>query len=648
VKEAEIRCDTTTNTISIYPTVCYQFFTNGKHPDEAVRDIVISGTPQQWLTNLAAGGEKIGSVSIFCHHQHDDVITHCCSPALLFRQAEVSHRTPVIQKQIVRQITAPSADNQTKPSELFFQAAQNEWNIDRKELSVGEDNQPYYQDFTMTDARIFTVEASEGNICYSHEKAVRTLVPTVLLGSDRLNNEKTGTSEVPEIYPISLDNNLQAFVRDFRKATETEYLKSAKQWESKKFQTEQFDAHRLNNRSKTDVNQSYNDVDLDYPTLNNLEHLARETSALLAKYDFLTRSGVNIYIMMGNTYFWNSEKTAYSRPISVIGMQIYGVIEKNGIDYMDGKTLFLPCTDSLFSTQHTQNEIYKLALHLQNLKENGTEEGRFYSGPILLEDEAVGQMLAAAMLETTPNLLTYRDLSSSLKEKQGQKGNHFENQLDQIITAKQISVTANKSGDIFDKSTFVIHEKTDAEGVETQETEIIRNGELITLMGNRSVTKATPYSNGFQQLAIHNEGCFGTKGVSRIDFEHKTKMQHAKLKQLLIKEAKKQGCKYAYILRQVRDNTMQNLPDNSHNTNLLQLYRVDLTGKEVPVTGIATIRFHFYLLDEIIAVSNQKTAYPVMINVEGAFGSRDFPFAGVPTCIVAPDGILFKSFFIEQ
>ena len=81
------------------------------------------------------------------------------------------------------------------------------------------------------------------------------------------------------------------------------------------------------------------------------------------------------------------------------------------------------------------------------------------------------------------------------EETKEQRGGPFSKMLDQIIISSKISVTANKSGDAFDRATFVRHEKTDAEGVEIQETEVIRNGELITLLGNRNVTKATPYSN---------------------------------------------------------------------------------------------------------------------------------------------------------
>ena len=169
-------------------------------------------------------------------------------------------------------------------------------------------------------------------------------------------------------------------------------------------------------------------------------------------------------------------------------------------------------------------------------------------------------------------------------------------------------------------------------------------------MGNRTVTKSTPYSNGFQQIAINQEAGFGTRGTSRLDFAFKTTVPHSKLKSQLLKEAKKQGLTYAYIVRYLCDNTLENtLPRIKEEPRMiLQLYRVDVrTGKETPVSNGCMDYCNFFMLNQIVAVSKENSAYPVMMQVPGAKGTRDFPFAGVPTCIVAPDGILFKSVFIE-
>ena len=650
VEEVEVRCDTN-GIISLYPTVCYEICANHRKPDEIVRDVVLIGTKWQWLSNLlASGGENI-CVTITCHNQHDDLLTSCSAPSLLFRDVEVRQRVKEPKPPRIKKDGSIGTASSTPIStaELFRLSAQSEWEADVNHLKIGDETAPYYEEFLMTDARIFTVETSEGSVFYANEKPVRQLVPKVLLGSDRFNNENLSVTAVPPAsYPLPFENR-STFDMDFRKAAETEYNKSLKQWKTKQALVP-VESRNNPDRSISLPTQAHDECVFEYPTLNNLEHFAREASAQLAKHDFLSHSGVNIYIMLGNTYFWNSETTTYSRPISVISVQIWGGVERNDKEYMDTKTIFLPSTDSLFSSQTVQNEIDRLVSHLRNVKQLGEEKKGFFSGPVLIEGDAVGQLLVSALLESNHNLLAYREPLMAPNPLYPFKKQLFEDQLDNIITSKNISVTANKTGDKFDKSTFVRHEKTDAEGVEIQETEIIRKGELITLMGNRNVTKATPYSNGFQQLAIHNEGCFATRGAARIDFEHKKKLPHAKLKQGLIKEAKKQGCRYAFILRQVSDPTMQNVQESTtYPMDLLQLYRVDVrTGQEVPLIDCIHLPYTIRHLQGILYVSDTQVSFPVMMRVSGATGTRDFPFSGIPTCIVAPKSILLKQLHIED
>ena len=652
VEDAEIVCDTTNDMITISPTVCYKVFA-GDYPDEDVRGIVIRGSARQWFCNLIAGGNKLGGVSFVCHNLNDEIATHSCSPALLFRQADVYPAPKKASKRIVSQIVAPISDSKENVSELFFQTAQEEWATDITEMTVGDINAPYYQDYLMTDARVFSVESSGGSLFRSNEKNVRQLVPNVLLGGDLSNNENLydESEMLPRAYTLSVDNRNGVFVRDFRKATEAEYLKAVTHWETKKTTTQHPEYKLVRERSEAKISQTFNEQQFNFPTLNELELFARETSASLAKHDFMNHSGVNIYIMMGNTYFWNSENTTYIRPVSVIGMQLFGTVQTgSGEEFMDGKTIFFPSIDSLLSSKSVQNEVEQLVSHLRNVKRSGHNMADCFSGPVLVEGEAVGQFLVSALLDGKPNLLTQRKSALVLDANRKNRSYSFEDQLDKIITSKKITVTANKSGDAFDKAAFIRYEKTDAEGVETQETEIIRDGELIALMGNRNITKSTPYSNGFQQLAICNEGCFATKGASRLDFGHKTSVSHKNLKQLLIKEAKKHGFQYAYIIRQFYDTGMQNIMDkiSSDYVQLLQCYRVDVrTGEEIPITDAKMPHPNFYLLENILYVSDKQAAFPVMMRVPGVTGSRDFPFAGVPTCIVAPDGLLLKSAFLH-
>ena len=82
---------------------------------------------------------------------------------------------------------------------------------------------------------------------------------------------------------------------------------------------------------------------------------------------------------------------------------------------------------------------------------------------------------------------------------------------------------------------------------------------------------------------------------------------------------------------------------SSFYTPLLQCYRMDVrTGEEIPVIGAKMSNPNFNLLQNILYVSDKQEAFPVMMQVPGSTSTRDFPFAGVPTCIVTPKGLLLK------
>ncbi len=553
-------------------------------------------------------------------------------------------------------LSATQTENDGDPFALFFQVAQDERDIDENLLKVGELNTPYYQNYLMTDAQIFTVEASAGSIFYANQKDVRKLVPKVLVGNDLFNNENLydETKSIPSAYEMSTDNSYESFARDFRAATESEYRKAVRDFAIKKALAQPIDGKSVRERSDILPAEIFGGTgeSVNLLTMNNLEHLACEASAKLANNSFLESSGVHLYVMTGYHYFWGSDKVKYSQPVEIIGVQLYGTVKlPDGKTFTDAKTVFLPHSGFLFNPQNLQEDIEELLSHLRKLSQNGTCMTETYNGPVLVEGDAVGQLLAKALLEERPNLLAYKE---STVEKYGHDNTttpHFEDFLDKIITSKNISVTANKSADEFGTAAFCRHDQTDAEGAESQETEIIRNGELITLMGNRTITKSTPYSNGFQQIAINQEAGFGTRGTSRLDFSYRTTVAHSKLKGQLLKEAKKQGLSYAYIIRRLYDNTLQNIVDYSgtQGTPILQLYRVDVrSGQETPVTDANLSSCNFFVLNQITAASKENSAYPVMVGVPGTSGSRDFPFAGVPTCIVAPKGILLQHTFLSK
>lgn len=656
VMDAEMECDTATGLVTITPTFCYKIYANTPSKEilfAVTKNLRISATPEQWMEHLLAAGDSLGSVALVCHSRNDDLPVHCCAPELLFRSMPVSHSVNSPMYQMIAHINAPSTEKEGEAAELFFRVAQDERDIDEQNLKVGDYVPPYYQDYLLTDARIYAINASEGSIFYSNEKPVRQLVPKILLGSDFLNNENLfdGEATLPATYPMSLDNQYGSFARDIRKATENEYRKAIRQLETKKMLLQRSGIEVPRDRSDLFSTQTFYEARKYTNSMEDLESFATGLSKALASRDFLDHSGVNLYLLQGNVIFWSSAKCTFVRPVSIVAVQLYAsVLDADGREVWDGKTIFFRDLDvEALHTAHA--ELIPLLDYLQKVKKTSQSGLILENGPVLVEGDAVGQLLSRTLLERTPNLLACREpvfLSESSRKRF--QYNILEEMVNRKVTQKNITITANTI-DGLPYEVFPVIDRTDAEGAQIQEVEIINNGELSTLMGNRTPTKSTSYSNGFQQLGIHQEGCFATRGATRLDFDFKVTQAQSKMKAALVKEARSQGCRYAYIIKRLYDNTLQHvfdLPDDEKDV-ILQLYRVDVqTGEEVPVPHAFLAGTNFFSLNDIILVTKESRAYPLMVPVDGAGGSRDFPLTGVPTTIVAPNGILFKRMYISR
>lgn len=655
VQDAEMECDTASGIVTVKPTFCYQVFANSPSKEirfSVMRNLRISATPKQWMDHLLAAGDSLGSVAVVCRSRQDDLPVHCCAPELLFRSMPIIPSVNSPKYQMIAHINPPAMEKEGEPTELLFRVAQDEWDIDVQNLMIGDYVAPYYQEYLMTDAQVYSVNASGGSVFYSNEKPVRQLVPVVLLGNDFQNNENLsdGETTLPSAYPMSLDNQYGSFARDIRRATEKEYRNAIRQWETKKILLQQSGKEVIRDRSvHLNTQTFYDNVKLNI-SMEELESFACRLSNALSSRDFLEHSGVNLYLMQGNAIYWNSVKCKFVRPVSIVAVQIFAsVLDADGHEVWDGKSIFFRDVDT-YALHTVQEELVPLLDYLHDVKETSQRGLILENGPVLVEGDAVGQLLSRALLERIPNLFARKEpVFLSEKSRNSFQYNILEEMLNRVVTQKNITITANKM-EVLSYEVFPVIDQTDAEGTAIQETELIHNGMLVALMGNRTPTKSTPYSNGFQQLGIHKEGCFATRGALRLDFDFQVTQSQSKMKAALIKEARSQGCRYAYIVKRLYDKALQNILDFSENEKdaILQLYRVDVrTGDEVPVPHALLADFNFSNLEDIIFSTKESRAYPVMMSVDGAEGTRDFPFAGVPTTIVAPQGLLFRTLCVK-
>ena len=197
--------------------------------------------------------------------------------------------------------------------------------------------------------------------------------------------------------------------------------------------------------------------------------------------------------------------------------------------------------------------------------------------------------------------------------------NNLENNIEKIVTNRDISVSVNKDQ----------KDKVDAEGAPIEEIEIINKGELYFLVSNRIPTPNSEFSKGGMQIGIVGGAFVPQKGVKSLNFEHKKTLSETNVKNNFLKLAKKNGFKYAYIIKDILEDSNSQVYDN------LIIYKIDLhNGKEIAVYGANLQNFDFSCLKNIIAVSNIVQSQNILVPFCGkTINDEDFPINGVLTKI---------------
>lgn len=640
VVDADITCDTN-NIINIYPTICYKIFADSR-PNVLVRNVRIESLGKLLADNIVCGGGDMECVAVTCLKHNVATPTHSCAPEMLIDNVTCSQYAIYGDNWIYGGYPQSAATEEDELSEIFFAAAENVYGNNLEELRTQNSNAPYYSEFLMTDAHEFSVVSSCGSTITSTERDVRSVSPRFLLGSDKFNNENLfeGDHNTLHVYALPVELDGRNLVRELSKISKIEYGNVLRQWKAKNSVPDIIRNQKLHDRSLNDKKSERWQQKSSETTLGHLEERANELSARFKDAGFIESSKVEISACTGSAYFWNSEKTTYTKPVATICLHLEAVVNnKTGKAVLNEKDLYLDDYAELSKTKKTSDgrdiQLIETAIDsfIRECEEihGGEEMEGDYYGPVLVTGMAVQQLLAAALLEGETNILSQRepvfisDYSHNLFNY-----NILESKKDNIVTNKNISVYCNGTGGGF-------YPESDADGVKMERTEVIRNGELITLMGDCTPTGSVEHSNGGRQIAITEDGFISAKGVKRVDFicEGGIRTSMSNLERNFLKTAQKKGYKHAYIIDRISDKT-----DDRGRRQIVHLYQVNVrNGKRTPVTGAKIPILDFNTLNNISSVSDEVLYRDVVVR-KGIASERKTD--GIRVKVFSTNAIIFE------
>jgi hypothetical protein len=563
---------------------------------------------------------------------------------------------------------------------IAFKAMQDEMNRNMSDLKLDKLKSPYYLSYLITDANVYSVETQLGAVVKVIDKPLRNQETSILVGNHQRNNlnfinenKLFGWYGGSFNIPMTLENNYDAMRRSLWVETDVQYKEASELIEAK------FAAMNQQNITEEEMNLA------DFSTVSSLnkiipspkitfdktkiESLTKSLSAVLSSYPHLTKSGVNTYIYTADALYLNNEKIQYKVPFSLVCIRVYAeAVAIDGEPLMDYMNLYFNTPDQIPELNILKQQVNQMATLLTQLRTAPTIQ-ESYSGPVMFEGEAVGEIVSQCFVDNPNGLLAAKKpviSSPVLFQRYGQylpKENKLEQLTDKKVISRELSVAAIHNRNAYNGVPLIGYYEVDVQGVApTAKTALIEDGVLKTLLTDRVPTLRNGNSNGHHVFAISDGALTGTLGSGIIELTSTETKNYQALKEALIAAAKEEDYEYAYIVRKMA-NPMAGVPGlsafvASPNTGIfgisrpIYIYRISVKdGTETLIRSAKIADLSLKSFKRIIGVADTQEVYNTLQKgKQNGYSSYQSQFAlvGAPASFIVPKAIVFQELEVEK
>jgi hypothetical protein len=564
---------------------------------------------------------------------------------------------------------------------IAFKAMQDEMNRNMSDLKLDKLKSPYYISYLITDANVYSVDAQLGAVVKVIDKPLRNQGTTVMVGSHQRNNLNfINENKLFGWYdggsftiPMTLENNYDAVRRSLWVETDVQYKGATELIEAK------FAAMNQQNIPEEEMNLA------DFSTIpplnkiipspkiafdkTKIESLTKSLSTAFSSYPHLTKSGVTTYIYTADALYINNENIRYKVPFSLVCVRVYAeAVAIDGEPLMDYINFYFTTPDQIPALEVLKQQVNQMATLLTQLRTAPTIQ-ESYSGPVMFEGEAVGEIVSQCFVDNPNGLLAAKKPVISnpmLLQRYGQylpKENKLEQLTDKKVISRELSVTAIHDRNTYNGSPLIGYYEVDAQGVvPASKTVLIEDGVLKTLLTDRVPTLRNGNSNGHSAFAISDGALTGTLGSGIIELTSTETKSYQALKEALIAAAKEEDYEYAYIVRKMA-NPMAGVPGlsafvASSNTGIfgisrpIYIYRISVKdGTEELIRSAKIADLSLKSFKRIVGVADTQEVYNTLQKgKQSNYPSYQSQFAlvGAPASFIVPKAIVFQELEVEK
>ena len=534
--------------------------------------------------------------------------------------------------------------------DVLVNALKDELSRSLSELQLEDEPKPYFISYAVNESRSTSVTAVLGAKTAENSLVQRLLSVSIRVGDASLDNSNFGSPGLL-VYTTNLPvtDSYDELRRVIWQATDTAYKEAVSTLASKKTALESRTEEKTLADFSIEKQFKFEDpnfaqaFDFDHESLNS--RVIKLSEVALGDTAIQTSSTTGTFVQIARTYLDSQEN--FHRVVSrSCTLQTHASMQlPNGRIIKDVNTTYaktcelLPNIDTLIASQTL------FTTRLDSLQD--AEELESYAGPVLIEDQAAANFLVQMLLgrlSARPELVVDAQMMGF-----GQfPENPFQGKVGRRVFPKFLSLTNDPLMTSFEEAALLGSYIVDAEGMPARRTELIQDGELKTLLTTRApvedMTESTG-SNRLQSGALPGNLMVTSNETSSRD----------ELIELLLELADDSGEDFGIIVRRIQNpdelapdfNTMMSVVQGAMTGSLsvfptLEALKIYPDGSEVPILPATFANINDSILRDIVAVSEQKSAFNVPITFQStialfslsnifAAGSLNPSFVGVVT-----------------
>lgn len=541
--------------------------------------------------------------------------------------------------------------NFSKTDSTIFNAMRDEMNRSMKEYKNLDAGQFFYIMYQIDDGKRLSASAMLGSIIKSEKKDFRSQGYRIMLGDYNFNDENFISSSIDYDFPmitgieVPLGDDYIGIRRALWNYTEIAFKNCTETYLDKKeyFKENPQKKPTIPDYTKVDSIKFLKNSNINFLDQKLAEDFVRKISMVFRSYDEITKSTVSFNQIRINVYLLSTEGVMCKIPLDYSQVTVNASISNDTTDeqsinenisfYEKDPNNFLINSDKI------KNSSQKFAEYLISIK-NAEEMKDDYDGPVIFSDLASSNFFYNTLFGYENNLIANREsvLDQPKFTSMHQPKSTLEDKIGKKVIPSDFTIIDKPKLEKYDNKTLLGVTYIDQEGVvPPDELTLIQNGELITLLSNRTPSSSASRSNGHKRLGVSGNGSLSMMAPSNLFVNYSNGKEKNVIISKLIEICKENSLEYGIEITSL-DSTADESP--------YVYYKIDLNGNKKMIKPMSFPEVDFKALNKVKDCSSKKYISNILNNDKTSYFSIEMGgtkgLIGCFKSLIVPSSILLK------